>query len=143
MRFSDEADAGVLELLAGLFELIGLDEEDGTVVKDEAGAVGDADAGGGEDLGDVSESAGLIRDLGGEDFDEGSGEGMEEVAGSFGAIHEEADDAELADVGDADPVNIDPMIGQDAGDAGELVGFVFGEDGEESDIVHGRDVRVV
>ena len=67
---------------------------------------------------------------------------FERVEGQVGSIEEEPDDAELADVGDADPVDVELGVGEGGGDAGELIGFVLGEDGEESDGLHGEWMAV-
>ena len=80
----------------------------------------------------------MVWDFDGEHFHQGNGESMvfEGVEGLIGSIQEKTDDAESVNIGDANPMDVELGFGERGGDAGELIGFILGEDGEESDGWH-------
>jgi len=116
----------------GLVEVTGFEEEDGAAVEHEAGTIVEAEVRVGKRAGHGVESARLVWDFDGEHLHKGNGEAMafESVEGLVGSIDEEPDDAELANIGDADPMDVELGVGERGGDAGELIGFVLGEDGD-------------
>jgi len=137
----EEAQALLFEEGAGLGEFVELDDEDGAVVGDEAGAVVEIDVVAAQEVRHGLQGAGLVGNFDGEHFEEGDHQAVvfEGADGGVALVHEELHDAEAAAVGNGDPAYIDAGVSEQFGDAGGLAGFVFDEYGEEVYSAHGKE----
>ena len=107
------------------------DDQDGAVADDEAGAIIEVDLVAAQQVGHGLEGAGLVGHLDGQRLDQGDHDSfiLEGADGGVALVHEEPHHAKAAAVGNGQPGEVDPGLGEQPGDPGGLARFVFHKDG--------------